>query len=1119
MCTPGIVMSLYGYLSKGSIATSAEAESCIQGNLCRCTGYRPIYKAIHELVADDDVKTSCRIETSDAHVATRRFVAADSSTTWVNCASMADVFMALKAYDSKPHRLVVGNTSQGVVKYYPSHPNDHPTVYINISCVPELKLVCTSENSVAFGAAVTLTNMIKKLEELSASFPGFQAAVKHLKLVAHPQVRDVSSWAGNVMIAKTHPDFPSDVCLLLTTYGAILSLSDGVNITKVSIEDFLCGGGLSPGQVIVQVDVPYPSQQTFVKSFKIMRRHMNAHAELNAGFFFTFNSDHTIAGFRAVIGNLSPGPYMCHATSKAAVGKALSLENFKVILSTFRGEAKASPPSVADPPFVVVDAKYRESLAASLLYKAWLGAMVTRLGEDAVPSNIRSASLDYQRPASTGKQVFEADDSEAPVGQPIAKIEGAIQASGQAKFTGDMPLPPGAVFAQAVAATRLGIIESIDASAAFEVDGVVGFISADTVEEIGANNSLNGTPQYIFAAGTTKYVGQIVGLICATSSAAAAAGAALVRVTWSAWQAEPCELEKLLPDENPVSVPAEFDQHGAKTITGGLTSTGQKHFYMETQVTFAVPDGAGGLTVNCATQCFDKTQQQLASTLNKPMSKITLQNVRIGGAYGGKAMNHAGVAAAACVAALKLNRPVLFQLDRNNDFLGLGARAPCDAEWFVQVRDDGRIVGLKNQVICDAGFDKSGAQPATSLSAYDISGAELSTLPKLTPKPLGTIMRAPGHFQGCVIMEAIIEQVARELGIDPTVVQEVNLLKDEGVRQLWSNLKGSYDSARRDADAFNAANRWRKRGVYLAPLQYVLDGGFREKTLVTVYADGSVAIDTSGLEQGQGLNTKVAQAAAMIFKQRVAADFEMDLLDFVLPKSTAHFSWSHVTPSWGSGTSESCVSATMKACSTICEQLTAFKSKGSWKEIVAAASGSGAVLSAMGEHPADEGAGGYSLPVAALVVAEIDVLTGETQILRAEIQQDTGKSLNPAIDIGQIEGCFVMALGYCLMEEQVHSDVDHRLVNNGTWDYKIPSGLDIPIEMNVTLPKSTNTAAGNVLGSKATGEPAICVSGVTFFAVKDAILAARRDVGLSGHFRMDLPASPSAIQQACAAVV
>lgn len=931
------------------------------------------------------------------------------------------------------------------------------------------------------------------------------------------------------MIAKQHVDFPSDVCLLLVMHQAMLSLSDGTHVVKVTVEDFLSGSDLAPGQIITQVEIPFPDSVSkwpdHVQSFKIMRRHMNTHAEVNAGFHFTFDGAGHIHSLRAVLGNLALGPLICEQTAAAVAGRPLSLDTLQLALAALRCEAKVALPSVADPPFAVADAAYRENLAVSLLFKAWLGAMIAQFGAESLPANLRSAATEFERPKSEGYQEYVVDSAEAPLGEPFEKIEGRIQASGEAKYTGDMDWPANTVVAHAVVADRVGVLAGFNVAAALDVDGVVDFISAETVALIGANNEVTGSPFQIFGAGLTKHVGQILGVVCATSSAAAAAGAAKVQVEWEVAKLACGPGESVLPDEDPIFIPAAAGETGlsTKVIQGGLSSTGQKHFYLETQVTFAVPDG-DKMVVNCSTQSFDDAQKILASTLNMQQNNVVVQNVRIGGAYGGKAFIYSGVAAAACVAAKHLKRPVLLQLDRNNDFLGLGGRQACDAKWSVSVTDEGRITGLTKTVTSDAGFDKSGAFPATTLSCYDISNATLSSPMKVSQKPWGTIMRSPGEFQACFFMEAIIEQVARELGVDPTEIQGKNMLSgsdDEGVGQIWSDLKEQYASARTAVDDFNATHRWRKQGVYLQPIQFVQGAavgftGFNEKALVSVHADGSVAVDTSGIEQGQGLNTKVLQSAAMVFQQQVAGDFAFDQLESVLPKSTSHFSWSGVTPSYGSGTSEACVAAVIKACAVIAGNLSNYKSLGGWKQIVAAAAADSVELSATGVHPNSEGNMGYPVPMAALVVAEIDVLTGETQVLRADIVQDCGKSMNPAVDVGQIEGCFIQALGFCLMEEQVHSEVDQRLVTNGTWDYKIPSGLDIPITMTVKLPKGNNTTSGNVLGSKATGEPTYCVGSVTFFAVKDAILAARKEAGLSGHFRLNIPASPSAIQKACA---
>jgi len=249
----------------------------------------------------------------------------------------------------------------------------------------------------------------------------------------------------------------------------------------------------------------------------------------------------------------------------------------------------------------------------------------------------------------------------------------------------------------------------------------------------------------------------------------------------------------------------------------------------------------------------------------------------------------------------------------------------------------------------------------------------------------------------------------------------------------------------------------------------------------------------------------------------MGADFDLELIETVLPKSTSHFSYSGITPTWGSGTSESCTSAVIKACTAIAANLATYKGQGSWKQIVANAAKAGATLSATGVHDNSEGKAGYPVPCMALAVVEIDVQTGDVQVKKADIQQDCGRSLNPAVDVGQIEGCFIQGLGFCLHEEELIDPNDYHMTNNSPWTYTVPKYADIPIEMNVTLPQGDNTTDGAVLGSKATGEPSMCIAQVTFFAVKDAILAARRDAKLEGYFQLDAPANPARVKAACGA--
>ena len=291
--------------------------------------------------------------------------------------------------------------------------------------------------------------------------------------------------------------------------------------------------------------------------------------------------------------------------------------------------------------------------------------------------------------------------------------------------------------------------------------------------------------------------------------------------------------------------------------------------------------------------------------------------------------------------------------------------------------------------------------------------------------------------------------------------------------------------------------------------------------LVTIHADGTVTVDHSGIEMGQGINTKVLQAVSMeLGKSTKGVPVAMTKLSLVLPKNTNNYS--SATPTWGSGTSEVVVGAAIKACDTLNSRLKAYVAKnpsGTWEEIVAAASSGGVDLSASHSHTMLIDGGTYYIYAACCSVVELDSLTGEYEILSADIVYDAGVSLNPEIDIGQVEGCFVQAAGCLLSEEQTWSKTDGRLVSNGTWDYKVPSSLDIPVSMSVTLLPTSNTAKCAVMGSKASGEPAYILGATPFFALKAAIKAARDDAAggkaTAGYFRLDAPATPQRVQQLC----
>eukprot|EP00479_Gromia_sphaerica_P007196 TRINITY_DN2310_c0_g1_i3.p1 TRINITY_DN2310_c0_g1~~TRINITY_DN2310_c0_g1_i3.p1 ORF type:complete len:325 (+),score=86.26 TRINITY_DN2310_c0_g1_i3:308-1282(+) len=310
-----------------------------------------------------------------------------------------------------------------------------------------------------------------------------------------------------------------------------------------------------------------------------------------------------------------------------------------------------------------------------------------------------------------------------------------------------------------------------------------------------------------------------------------------------------------------------------------------------------------------------------------------------------------------------------------------------------------------------------------------------------------------------------------------------------------------------EVEEFNMENRFRKRGLAMIPTRFGLDqNGIRTAALVNVSsADGTVTATTSGTEIGQGLWTKVAQVVAFKLGIPLSLIRMNDISSAVIPNADL---------TGGSTGSEMCVQAAMNACDKLNERLAPYKLElpdSTWEELVSIA-GRIEDLSATGLFVGmDEFVHTYFVWTAGLTMVEIDTLTGETQILRSDVVYDAGVSLNPDIDIGQIEGAFVTGIGFVTTEDLVYND-DGSIKSLGTWEYKPPCSKTIPQQLNVTFLDNVSNPLG-ILGSKATGEPPLVTGACSvFFALKNAIAAARADTGNDEEFEMDTPAGPEKVQ-------
>lgn len=622
-----------------------------------------------------------------------------------------------------------------------------------------------------------------------------------------------------------------------------------------------------------------------------------------------------------------------------------------------------------------------------------------------------------------------------------------------------------------------------------------------------------------------------------------------------------------------------------EVASGSLRTGAQAHFYLETMCALAVPGMYDQITVYSSTQNPNGDQARIARALGIRANQVTVAVEQIGGGFGGKQHRASIVGAQAAVAARKLNRPVRLLFDRATDTLMVGKRHPYHGDYHIAYTRDGIIKGLHLDLKSDAGdtYDCSFAVMDLSLlqsdGCYRVDSLQANGTVYRTNKPSNTAFRTFGTVQPYAVFEDAIEQVAHRLSkttgrrVLPEEIRRKNLYQDGviqgetkvfdrthfgqdlifcNIRKLWDSLYESSDFEKRAeaVERFNRANRWRKRGIAMMPQKYGI--AFTEprgslnasSALVNInMADGSVVVQHGGVEMGQGLNTKIAQLAANTLGIPLEFVRVAGINSDVIVNAPATAASTGYDLNGG---------AVEKACRTLrtrledfCRDLEQFNPKTciehwrynwaeNWREICFKAWFHRVNLSAAElyknphyEGPSERSPRGkpflYFVFSAAATEVEIDVLTGEFTILRADILYDPGKSPNPAIDIGQLEGGYIQGVGFATTEELVY-DEHGRLVTDNIWSYKPPCSKTIPLDFRVKLfPVDEFRNSREVLAekqavksSKTAGEPGLTLGLSAYFAIKRAIMDARKELtGDDDWLRLDLPLTCQKIQTAC----
>jgi len=735
--------------------------------------------------------------------------------------------------------------------------------------------------------------------------------------------------------------------------------------------------------------------------------------------------------------------------------------------------------------------------------------------------------------------------------------------TGEALYTDDLVGRfPGILHAWPVMAPHAhAVITALDAAPALSEPGVAATLTAADVP--GENNSgVTRHDEPLFPS-EVMYHGQPVAWVLAETLEAARRGAGRVRVEYR-------PLDPVLTIEEAIVAgsfhvgPLRLARGDAEAAIGAsphrfhgeLRIGGQEHFYLETQCAIAWRDETGGVAIHSSTQHPSETQAVAAEVLGVPRHQVTVECLRMGGAFGGKETQANVWAALAALGAWKTGRPVRVRLTRALDMALTGKRHPFLARYRAGFDDDGRLRGLALELYSDGGWSLDLSEPVLWRSmfhvdnAYFLPAVEITGFVCRTYKTSQTAFRGFGGPQGMVAIENVMDQAARRLDVPPEIVRERNFyregqtthygqpVKDAArISTIWRQLLDTsrFKERRFEIESFNRSHPHRKRGIAITPMKFGISftatffnqGG----ALVLVYRDGSVQVNHGGTEMGQGLFTKIRQIAAEKLGLPLEAVRMMPTRTDKVPNTSA---------SAASASTDLNGAAVADACDQILARLApvAGAMLGCPPEAVRFEGGAATVAGAQVQRipfgEVTEAAYRQRIPLfahgyyrtpgihfdqktgrgqpfhyfgfgAAVTEVEVDGFTGEHRVMRADLLEDVGESVSPVVDRGQIEGGFVQGLGWLTLEELLW-DADGRMATGSASTYKLPSWTELPEVFNVAFLEHA-TEPGVIFGSKAVGEPPLMLAISAREAIRDAIAA----FGPGGEVAVDSPLTPERI--------
>lgn len=1129
-CTPGFVMSLYTLTQNNTKLDKHRLEEAFDGNLCRCTGYRPILDAAKSFENNKVLKKDHFPDSLKGLSKSLEII--QNGIKWITPTTLEELIDAKTTHPEA--KLVCGNSEIGVetkINYF-GRDFQYKT-YIYPIHIKELQQIKETKEGVEIGASLSLSSLYdycRKIIETGTTSQKrvFQAIMDQLRWFSGTQIRNVASLGGNIATASPI----SDLNPVWVAMDAHLNIISKNGTRTVKMREFFKGYrkiDLKPEEIIHSIYVPHCKENEYVFAYKQAKRREDDIAIVNGAIRMNFN-DSIIQDVGISFGGMGPITRFAPETEKFLKGKKFDEKTYNQALEILKTEFKLDknvPGGMSE---------FRQTLVLGFFTKFYLSTK----GEK---------KINIERESSKGQQTFKVEKKGLSVGEPMNHHSAKQQVTGEALYTDDLPQYKNELHAAFVWTTiSKGTIKKVDASKALKIPGVKAFFTHKDVE----HNLWGPTiikDEELLVSKNVQTIGQIIGVLVAEDSKLAKQAVKLVEVEYE-------EEKPILTIQDAIKANSYIGEH---QITDGniekgfkesdivleedINIGGQEHFYFETISTISVPLENNEILIHASTQNLNEVQHHVAHALGMDNNKIIAKCKRIGGGFGGKETRTVPIALCTSLAAKKLGVPVRAVLDRDVDMAYSGQRHPFYAKYKVGIQKNGKVNALEVNIYSNAGYSSDLSMPVLDRSLLHIDSCykfpNLKVIGKAckTNLPSNTAFRGFGGPQGLFVCETIMDHIASTIGISKIKVREMNFykegeethygqpLKNWNVPSLWNKLleKSDYEKRVKEIEKFNKENKL-KRGISMIPTKFGIAFTFtplnQGGALVNIYTDGSVLITHGGCEMGQGLHQKVIQIASTVLNCPVEKIFVSETSTDKVPNSSA------TAASMGS---DLYGEAVKNACDILNQRLQPFREKlgekATMKDLANAAYFNRVNLSAQGFFAPQnigfqftETGKGNGIPFryftqgVACSEVEVDPLTGDFTTLRTDLIMDVGHSISPGIDIGQIEGAFIQGVGLFTIEELIRGDDEHPWVKKGLLqtrgpgNYKIPSSNDVPVDFRVHLAQDLPNDIA-VMRSKAIGEPPLFLGSSVYFAIKEALYESRKENNVKGYFILDSPAT------------